>query len=287
MLRPLLPKYRPVASQSYERLIDILDHCDALILDGFGVINVGNQKIEAIDELLDKCARDGKIVVVLTNGASHPSVNTAQKYQAWGLAISAEQVVSSRDAFIAAMMQKSSRPVISLCGASTPIGWQSEIRFEEDDQSWAGADGAVLLGTTSWNEDAHSRLERFLRIGKRTLYIANPDISAPHMDGFSHEPGYWAARLIQAGLTTPHWFGKPHAPAFKLAIARINQIAGRTIQPDRIVMVGDSPHTDILGGNAAGLRTALITSYGLLREHHAEQLVADINIMPDFMVRRI
>ncbi|GIS17855.1 MAG: hypothetical protein CM15mP119_2590 [Alphaproteobacteria bacterium] len=34
-------------------------------------------------------------------------------------------------------------------------------------------------------------------------------------------------------------------------------------------MVGDSLHTDILGGAAAGLGTILITNYGLLRAHDA------------------
>lgn len=286
MLRPILPKYRPVATHRYERLIDILDQCDALILDGYGVINVGNDKIEGIDELLDACEKQGKIVVVLTNGASHPSVNTAQKYQTWGLDIGAEQVVSSRDAFIRFCQHEDSH-LISLCGATTQLGLPSEVRFDDDDQRWAEADGAVLLGTTSWDEAAHVRLEQFLRSGERTVYIANPDISAPHMDGFSHEPGYWAARVMQAGLATPVWFGKPHAPAFELAIQKLTQLAGRAISPDRIVMVGDSPHTDILGGNAAGIRTALITSYGLLRAHNADQIVSDINIMPDFMVRRL
>ena len=80
MLRPIMPRYRPVSRHNYERLIDILDEVDALILDGFGVINVGDRKIDNIDELLDACARAGKIVVVLTNGASHPSAKTSQKY---------------------------------------------------------------------------------------------------------------------------------------------------------------------------------------------------------------
>jgi hypothetical protein len=37
-------------------------------------------------------------------------------------------------------------------------------------------------------------------------------------------------------------------------------------------MVGDTLHTDILGGNAAGFRTALIAGYGFFdrrRSHHA------------------
>lgn len=287
MLRPIMPRYRPVSRHNYERLIDILDEVDALILDGFGVINVGDRKIDNIDELLDACARAGKIVVVLTNGASHPSAKTSQKYNGWGLALTPEQVVSSRDAFEDVMARRPASQLISLCGATTPLGSLSEVRFDDDDALWSDADGAVLLGTTSWNETAHIRLEQFLRRGNRTLHIANPDISAPHSDGFSDEPGYWAARVMAAGLAEPSWYGKPHAPAFELAIRRVELLAGRQVARERIVMVGDSPHTDILGGNAAGLRTALITSYGLLRDHNADRLLDEIGIQPDFLVRRL
>jgi len=287
MLRPIMPRYRPVLSHHYERLIDILDEVDALILDGFGVINVGDSKIENIDELLDVCARTGKIVVVLTNGASHPSAITAQKYNRWGLGLAPQQIVSSRDAFMDVMARQPAGRLISLCGATTPLGTVPEIRFADDDADWESADSAVLLGTTSWDETAHIRLEQFLRGGNRSLHIANPDISAPHINGFSDEPGYWAARVMAAGLAVPLWYGKPHAPAFELAIRQVEMLAGRQVARQKIVMVGDSPHTDILGGNAAGLRTALVTSYGLLREHNAEQLTADIGIQPDFFVRRL
>ena len=145
MLRPIMPRYRPVSRHNYERLIDILDEVDALILDGFGVINVGDRKIDNIDELLDACARAGKIVVVLTNGASHPSAKTSQKYNGWGLALTPEQVVSSRDAFEDVMARRPASQLISLCGATTPLGSPSEVRFDDDDALWSDADGAVLL----------------------------------------------------------------------------------------------------------------------------------------------
>ena len=85
----------------------------------------------------------------------------------------------------------------------------------------------------------------------------------------------------------PRWFGKPHLPAFQLAVDKVNQLAAVPVPNHRIAMVGDSLHTDILGGAAAGLGTILITNYGLLRAHDADQLCAEMQIFPDWQVRLI
>src|SRR5262249_30829149 len=50
------------------------------------------------------------------------------------------------------------------------------------------------------------------------------------------------------------WCGKPGNSLFSQAIARLHPIP-----QNRICVIGDSVETDIRGGNAAGLATALIT----------------------------
>jgi ribonucleotide monophosphatase NagD (HAD superfamily) len=52
-------------------------------------------------------------------------------------------------------------------------------------------------------------------------------------------------------------------------------------------MVGDSPHTDILGGLGAGICSVLISSYGLLRDYDAEAECARLGIMPHWIVRAL
>ena len=290
-MRPLLPPSQTVNTRPSERLIDLLDECDALILDGFGVINVGANLIDGIEEVLEEAQRRGITVVVLTNGASHPSAITAQKYANWGLPLTAEQVVSSRDACIEFLKQsQQTGQLLTSCMATTPLDFENELRIKvstDEAEIWAVAEGCVLLGTTSWTAQQQAQLELFLSRPGKQLYVANPDISAPHLDGFSLEPGFFAACAMQKTPVNPIWLGKPHAPAFELAIKQVNKCAGRIIDRHRIIMVGDSPHTDILGGNAAGLRTALITSYGLLRDHASERVLQKIDIWPDFLVKRL
>ena len=100
-LRPLLPKAPSGAHKTAARLVDLLDEFDALILDGFGVINVGFQTIMGIDTLLEEAGKKHVDVLVLTNGASHPSAVSARKYQGWNLPLIQADVISSRDALVA------------------------------------------------------------------------------------------------------------------------------------------------------------------------------------------
>ena len=53
---------------------------------------------------------------------------------------------------------------------------------------------------------------------------------------------------------------------------------------DRIAMVGDTLHTDILGGMGAGLKTVLITGYGLFSDGSAADAIAATGIAPDYIV---
>ena len=92
-LRPVLPPARPAPHQKADRLTDCLDAFDAFILDGFGVINVGMEKINGIDEFFRRAELAGKPVVILTNAASAPSAVLAEKYMRWGLPVTGQHIV--------------------------------------------------------------------------------------------------------------------------------------------------------------------------------------------------
>jgi len=288
-LRPLLPIARPAPQHKADRLIDCLDAFDAFILDGFGVINVGMDKISGIDEFFAAAKAKDKHVVILTNGASNPSDIVAQKYLKWGLPVTADEVVSSRDALASFLPADQSHrsgllqldhTTAALDGVKTFAAGQHSL-FDE-------ADGFVFLGSVDWTEQDQTQLEASLARNMRPVWVGNPDVSAPHAAQFSAEPGYWIAKAMQAvPELRPRWFGKPHAPAFQLAMDQVSRLAGRQLPAHRIAMVGDSPHTDILGGSAYGLGTILVTAYGLLRDHDADHICSQTGIYPDWQVKYI
>ncbi len=286
-LRPLLPAAPQRAVKKSARLADIISEFDALILDGFGVINVGTEKIDAIDEIISLAGGRNMPVLVLTNGASHPADRVAEKYKKWGLALDTGNVLSSRDAlaqFAAARPETGNW--ICIDDTVTPLAGRP-VAADGRAAALDAADGIIMLGSSGWTEADQAVLEQALLKRPRPVLVGNPDISAPHHDGFSAEPGYWMARAIQRTDIRPLWFGKPHAPAFQLAYDRLTALSGRIMDKQRIAMVGDSLHTDILGGNAFGLATILVTGYGLLREHDADRVIAATQITPTWQVERL
>jgi len=288
-LRPLLPSARPAPHHKAERLIDCLDAFDAFILDGFGVINVGMDKISGIDDFFAAAKQQNKPVVILTNGASNPSAKMAQRYLNWGLPVAVDDIVSSRDALVEALpADRHSRGGLLQLDQTTAAIDGLKVLATGQHSLFDEAEGFVFLGSSGWAEQDQAGLEASLARRMRPVLVGNPDVSAPHPSQFSAEPGYWMARAMQAVPTLrPRWFGKPHAPAFTSAVSRVTHLAGRPVPPHRIAMVGDSPHTDILGGAACGLGTILVTSYGLLRDHDADQVCAQTGIHPHWQVKYI
>ena len=294
--RAMMPTAVAGAGRQRRALIDILDEFDGLILDGFGVINVGANLVAGIEDLLQAAADRNKPVVVLSNGGSFESSMAAKQYAKWRLPIMPDAVVSSRDALHADLFSSTevSPPtapdVIGCLGAVvTPLSGDDILAYGKTEDFWYKADAFALLGVIDWTEQDQASFEAALTARPRPVFVANPDVAAPQNGHFSPEPGYWMARAMQAaqmpvngGLV--HWYGKPYRPAFDLALNRLGKLAGRHLDRRRVAMVGDSLHTDILGGGSAGLQSVLITGAGLFRDGGADRFIAATGIQPDWIV---
>ena len=284
--RQLMPDATAGAGRQRQSLIDILHEFDGLILDGYGVINVGDGLVLGIEALLQRAAAQNIPVVVLTNGGSFESSQAAAKYAKWQLPIAANAVVSSRDALIAALGDTPPATHVMGClgAVVTPLAHAPTLAYGQTADFWQQADAFALLGTIDWTEGDQADFETALIARPRPVFVANPDVAAPQIGQFSAEPGYWMARAMQAADMPVYWYGKPYRPAFDLALQRLHQLAGRKLDTRRVAMVGDSLHTDILGGGAAGLQTVLITGAGLFRDGGATHYIAASGIQPDWIV---
>ena len=266
-------------------LLALVDRYDAFILDGYGVINLGPEPIPGIGDTIPALRAAGREVMVLTNGAGSPSRQTARRYAGWGLEFPERLVVSSRDALEASL---AAQPRPGLWGVMAQP--DSELQtlpvetalLEDDKELYRRAAGFIFIRSEGWSTARHMLLAQALRESPRPVLVANPDVSAPYPDRrLSAEPGYWALRIEAETGVRCEPYGKPFAPAFELALSRLGGAAARR---DRVAMVGDGLHTDILGGLAAGLGTVLVTDHGLLKglDWHARSVRA--GIVPDHVV---
>jgi ribonucleotide monophosphatase NagD (HAD superfamily) len=112
--------------------------------------------------------------------------------------------------------------------------------------------------------------------------VGNPDLVAPYEHGFNLQPGLYGHRLADETCIEPQFFGKPFAGMFAEAKRRFGDVP-----PHRVAMVGDTLHTDILGGAAAKFRTVLIENHGMFAGKSIDEYIKKSNISPDFIAPTI
>jgi glycerol-1-phosphatase len=153
--------------------------------------------------------------------------------------------------------------------------------LEDDRAAYDRATGFVFLSSDGWTPARQTLLEASLARHPRPLLVANPDIVSPEPDRCLAEPGYYAHRLAAATGQRPIFCGKPFPAIYDALRGRHPAIAA-----DRVLCVGDTLHTDILGGRAAGHRTLLVED-GFCRGRDGAALAAECGIWPDFIAPRL
>lgn len=262
----------------------IADDIDTFLLDAFGVLNIGDAAIQGVPERVARLQKAGKRVLVVSNAAGHPHADLMAKYTQLGYDFAPEDVITSRKTLLHGL--KSEPPQKWGLMAVQSLGRADlehlDVTFlTEDPKTYDAAEAFLLMGGADWTDTRHALLESALRRDPRPVYVANPDIVAPRETRFSIEPGSFAHRLADATGVAPKFFGKPFGNIFDLAFARLG-----SYEPQRTVMVGDSLHTDILGGQTAGIKTALIAGYGFFADHDVDGPITASGIQPDYILER-
>ncbi len=270
-------------------LLAIKDEYDILLLDGFGVLNVGGTAVPHMPQMIKTLQSLGKETFVLTNGASYPTDIRAKMYPQLGYHLPASHIISSRDAVEAILPEHPLTKADKTWGVIVGDGAFIErlpaktvlLSAENIDE----VDGFIFLATAYWNDEWQERLTQSLQKNPRPLIIGNPDISAPLENSFSVEPGFYAIELLKKITNLDITFcGKPFQNTYQVAFKRIKEVVG-DFTPSRVLMVGDTLHTDILGGNIAGCKTLLKADWGFLRNNDPHPFMKQAGIYPDFIIK--
>ncbi len=265
-------------------LSDIEDQFDVFVFDAFGVLNVGETPIEGAALRIEKLRQAGKQIVLLTNSASQSRQKIKEHFSALGFDFTFEEIVTSRDILIVALAgydPKMSWGII----ASDPLSF-ADLPCQTillDRANIADVDGFIFLRITEWTTDSHEELINALRAHPRPVLIGNPDLVGPRENSFSRQPGYFAHDIWDRTGIVPQFFGKPYANAFDLVRERL----GDQGLEKRVVMAGDTLHTDILGATVAGFSTALVTGQGVMRGLDIKSCIEASGIHPDFILPTI
>ncbi|HHS83275.1 MAG TPA: TIGR01459 family HAD-type hydrolase [Devosia sp.] len=269
-------------SEKISHMLDVAERFDVFLLDAFGVLNIGNRTIPGAPEWVRALKAMGKRIIVVANGASLTPERSLEKYARLGFDFSFRDVVASRG-LLAGHLSGRDEPLWGAMVAAGGLGDDLPVEaivLGDRQADYDRVDGFVFLGSGEWTPARQDMLRASLLRRPRPVLAGNPDIVAPRETGFTLEPGWYAHELARQCDVTPLFFGKPFAAIYDEALARIDPLVSR----DRIVMVGDTLHTDILGGRAAGVRTILMADYGLFAGRDVAPYIAASGIVPDYIL---
>jgi len=281
-IRPRLPLAdTPSATIRIGSLEDIADDIDAFVFDAFGVLNIGERRIDGADQRLASLRARGCQIRVLTNAASYDRAGAIAKFKRLGFRLMDEEIVTSRDATLRNLPQghlgviaADADPVSDLPHRVTRLGDRAA--------DYDAVDAIVFLSTADWTDARQALLHASLSKRPRPLLIGNADLAAPRENGFTREPGYFGHLIADAIPGCVAFFGKPYPDVYALAEATLPGI-----DRHRVAMCGDTLHTDILGAAAFGWRTVLVTADGLLSGLDWNSYCIKSRIYADWTLARI
>ena len=269
-----------------EKLSEIAEHFDVFVFDAYGVLNIGNTPIASSPACIEQLRKMGKTVFVLSNGASYAAEASVAKFEGLGFDFCAEEIVSSR---IAAERALADHGDSIIWGAMAKADYSSEeipqptVKLADDPSVYDAVTGFLFLSTLDWNSKHQQLLETSFKKNPRPIMVANPDIVSPREDHFGMEPGYVAHRLMDKYAAEVDFYGKPYPSVFDIVDERLD----KGIDKNRICMIGDTLHTDILGGAAHGWRTILVSDHGMFKGLDADRYIERSGIMPNYIVPSI
>ncbi|NOD92856.1 HAD-IIA family hydrolase [Ruegeria sp. HKCCD4884] len=273
------------ALQHIPDLGEIADHADVFVFDAYGVLNTGKIPIPGAARRVSDLRAAGKSVFVLTNAASYAATQAREVFRDLGFDFTLEEIVSSR---MVCERHLPHLPSGQSWGVAAPADWAGDevdvptLQLLDDIEVYDRAGGILFLSTLDWNSDRQAMLLDSLARNPRPVVVANPDLVAPRETCLTREPGFYSHDLQSRLGLKPQFHGKPFASVYREVERRSGAVDLR-----RIVMVGDTLHTDILGAQSHGWRSVLITNHGLFAGQRVQKYIDDSGLYPDWIAPNI
>ena len=249
-------------------MVRAIDKYTGIVFDLDGVVYEGDQAIRGVPAALSTLSKC-KEVVFATNNATKTPQEIQNLLGSMGIAADPVRVVTS--AVVASQMLPSGNRclIIGMNGLKTALRDQGCVEVHDPQQA-----ETVVVG---WDRelvwDDLRRAALALQGGARFL-ATNGDVNYPTREGLWPGNGAILAALSAATGRLPEIAGKPEAPMFEAAAALLPR--------GPLLMVGDSPETDLAGASSLGWDTALVLSGRATASD-----VLELNPRPTFVVNSV
>lgn len=252
-----------------ERAGPLLSRYDALICDVWGVVHDGHRAYQPAGEAFARFREKGGTVLLLSN-APMPSTWVERVLAEKGVSRDSwDAIVSSGDISLAHIAEKGYARVLH-------IGTERDLPlFETMSAQRAPFEHAEAIVCTGLEDDRNETAETYRPLLEKALarrmplICANPDLIVD-VGGILLPCAGVIAELYENMGGQVYWAGKPHAPAYELALASIRRLRGKAVSKERILAIGDAVRTDLAGAHAAGI-ASLFIAQGIHRDELLRQ----------------
>jgi HAD superfamily hydrolase (TIGR01450 family) len=261
----------------------------AIFFDSYGVLKNYRGLIDGVQNTIDFIEDQGIVFRILTNDASRSQEQQAESFEKAGLrGITPEKIITS------GMMAKQYLQLKIKSGKVAYLGTPNAAQYilqanlecvpisEVENHDLDTIMAMVFLDDEGfdWNYDINKTVN-LIRRKNIPVIVANSDNLYPVTKTDVSIATGGIAKLVESIISKKFiHFGKPDSQMFNFAFDHINQEG--TFNKDEILMVGDTLHTDILGGNKFGVKTTLVLS-GNTNANDADLIIRSSGIIPDYI----
>lgn len=240
----------------FKPLIEAIHDYDAFLFDLWGVIVEGVKIYDGVIDTINQISKQKKVFFV--SNAPRPRFNVLERLNSWGLAADANNIFTSGEITREILLTSKDslnivNPIIYHLGADRNFDIISDLKLN----TTSDIDKANILLLTLYRDEGENLSEfddLFEQISLKNMICicANPDTIIPNLGLKRYCPGFFAEKYEQQGGKVIYT-GKPHLIIYDKLLNMLSNIP-----KNRILMIGDTIETDILGAKNAGIHSALV-----------------------------
>lgn len=268
---------------------ELIEKYEVILFDSYGVIKNYNGVIEGADVLLRQLRANKRRYRILTNDASSSQEVLSQNFERQGIIIKPHRIITS------GMMARNFLLTKQINGKVLYLGTHNSSQYILDahkealsicdytDDMLHDIGCLVFLDDEGYKWDTDiNKVVNLLRKTTIPVIVANSDKIYPVSQNDVSIATGAIAQLVESILDRKFiHFGKPDIQMFMYAYDDLLR-DDPDLQKQNILMVGDTLHTDILGGTKFGISTALVLS-GNTSRRNVQVAISSTGISPDYI----
>lgn len=265
---------------------------DALVFDIDGVLLAGQTPLPGSGEFVRKLRDRNFPFSLLTNDGNHSIEEKCQHLKNCGVQFRHEEITSC------------GHGLVEVANKFGMVGKLFFVMGDLGDPCYAQNAGLVVTRNIEelpkcagvidgeknydWEPVINAVVNYFIANPDALFIVPNPDEYYPIASGEIEIASGATARFIQNALKAyginiePIYLGKPYTPIFEHNHTALEHRLKRSIEPKRVIMIGDSIDSDIRGANDFGYCSALLLT-GITKP----DMLKTSTIQPDFVFERL